>query len=111
MKNYYLILIILAGCTSPNKYSYYNDQWMYEKSYSQQVYESNKIANKNNRNNNFVMIIPEGDPDEVTPFFYEFKHYSGLTQADQDKVALSDAYCQTNGNGLKVGRLYNPFNN
>jgi hypothetical protein len=109
MRSLYLFLIVLAGCTSPNKYSYYDDQWMYEKSYSQQIIDANKIANKNRQNNKnkFLNQIPPGDPDEVISVVYQFENYSGLTQADQDRVAASDAYCSTNGIGIKVGQIYN----
>lgn len=106
---YFFFIIILAGCSSPNKRTnYYTDQWMYEKSYSQKVHESNVIANQRRRNNDnkFANMVPPGNPDEVIAVAYQFENYSGLTQADQDRVAASDAYGSTNGVGIKVGQIY-----
>jgi hypothetical protein len=114
MKYFYFFFIIgLAGCSTPNNrtaqwQSYYNNQWMYEKSYSQKVHESNVIANQRRRNNDnkFSNMVPPGDPDEVIAVSYQFENYNGLTQEDQRRVAASDAYGSTNGVGIKVGQIY-----
>lgn len=110
---YYIFIILLAGCSLPNKRtnpwrSYYANQWMYEKSYSEKVRESNQNANQRRRNNDnkFANMVPPGNPDEVIAVAYQFENYSGLTQADQDRVAASDAYGSTNGVGIKVGQIY-----
>lgn len=114
MKYFYFFFIIgLAGCSTPNNrtaqwQNYYNNQWMYEKSYSQKVHESNVIANQRRRNNDnkFANMVPPGDPDEVIAVSYQFENYNGLTQEDQRRVAASDAYGSTNGVGIKVGQIY-----
>jgi|LakMenE18May11ns_1017448.scaffolds.fasta_scaffold9918222_2 hypothetical protein len=110
LKYFYLVfIIVLAGCTLPNKRTqawsnYYNDQWMYEKSYSQKVHESNQ--RRRNNDNRFAKMIPPGDPNEVIAVAYQFENYNGLTQEDQRRVAASDAYGSTNGVGIKVGQIY-----
>lgn len=114
MKYFYFFFIIgLAGCSTPNNrtaqwQNYYNNQSMYEKSYSQKVHESNVIANQRRRNNDnkFANMVPPGDPDEVIAVSYQFENYNGLTQEDQRRVAASDAYGSTNGVGIKVGQIY-----
>jgi hypothetical protein len=110
LKYFYLVfIIVLAGCYLPNKRTqawsnYYNSQWMYEKSYSQKVHESNQ--RRRSTENRFAKMIPPGDPDEVIAVAYQFENYSGLTQEDQRRVAASDAYGSTNGVGIKVGQIY-----